>query len=213
MAVARPPGFEIDFVRNPISGSDALFFVITIKFIFTPIFEIKIHVKNTLKPKKIIFKGWFSLTNIVKKTSAITTAYTIFKPDNVGVKQYDKVGKIVKYTRSDLRYFFKLCNKRSLKKSEKIFTVVNVIWQKSRDAHFGKDEVIWHNLAVWNWRVFQTFRHFHTFTQPTTLKTKNIKPTNDRQRNLSFKIWRKFIELHSLKSRLWLGWKSQNNNP
>ena len=38
MAVARPLGFEIVFVRNPISGSAAWFFVIIFKFIFTPIF-------------------------------------------------------------------------------------------------------------------------------------------------------------------------------
>ena len=38
MAVARPYGFEIDFVRNPISGSAAWFFVIILKFIFTHIF-------------------------------------------------------------------------------------------------------------------------------------------------------------------------------
>ena len=44
MAVARPLGFEIDFVRNPISGSAAWFFVIILKFIFTAIFEIKVHV-------------------------------------------------------------------------------------------------------------------------------------------------------------------------
>ena len=37
MAVARPYGFEIDFVRNPISESAAIFFVIILEFIFTPI--------------------------------------------------------------------------------------------------------------------------------------------------------------------------------
>ena len=47
MAVARPNGFEIDFVRNPISESAALFFVIILKFIYKPIFEIKIYQKMT----------------------------------------------------------------------------------------------------------------------------------------------------------------------
>ena len=35
MAVAQPLDFEIDFARNPISGSAAWFFVIILKFIFT----------------------------------------------------------------------------------------------------------------------------------------------------------------------------------
>ena len=48
MAFARPYGFEIDFVRNPISGSAAWFFVIILEFIFTPILEIKIYEKNFL---------------------------------------------------------------------------------------------------------------------------------------------------------------------
>ena len=55
MAVARPLGFEIDFVRNPISGSAAWFFVIILKFILTPIFEIKVHEKKFLDTKKISF--------------------------------------------------------------------------------------------------------------------------------------------------------------
>ena len=48
MAVAWPYGFEIDFVRNPISRSAAKFFVTTLKLIFTPIFEIEIHEKKFL---------------------------------------------------------------------------------------------------------------------------------------------------------------------
>ena len=56
IAVARPNGFEIDFVRNPISGSAAWFFVIIFEFIFTPIFEIKIHEKKSLTQKKIHFQ-------------------------------------------------------------------------------------------------------------------------------------------------------------
>ena len=54
MAIARPYGFEIDFVRNPISGSAARLFFIILEFIFTPIFEIKIHEKNSLTPKKFL---------------------------------------------------------------------------------------------------------------------------------------------------------------
>ena len=55
MAVARPYGFEINFVRNPISGSAAWFFVIILKFIFAAIFEIKIYEKKFLDIKKISF--------------------------------------------------------------------------------------------------------------------------------------------------------------
>ena len=50
MAVARPYGFEIDFVRIPISGSAAWFFVIILKFIFTAIYTI---LGNFWKLKKI----------------------------------------------------------------------------------------------------------------------------------------------------------------
>ena len=46
MAVARPYGFQIDFVRNPISGSAVWFFVIILEFIFTPIYEILISEKK-----------------------------------------------------------------------------------------------------------------------------------------------------------------------
>ena len=55
MAVAQPLDFEIDFARNPISGSAAWFFVIILKFIFTDIFEIKNYVKKFLGTKKISF--------------------------------------------------------------------------------------------------------------------------------------------------------------
>ena len=51
MAVPQPWGFEIDFVRNPISGWAALFFIIILKLIFTAIFEIKFHVKKFLDTK------------------------------------------------------------------------------------------------------------------------------------------------------------------
>ena len=51
MAVARPYGFEIDFVRNPFSWSAAWFFVIILKLIFTAIFDIKIHEEKSLTEK------------------------------------------------------------------------------------------------------------------------------------------------------------------
>ena len=54
MPAARPKGFKIDFVRNPIPGSAAWFFVIILKFILTPIFEIKIREKKFLDTKKIL---------------------------------------------------------------------------------------------------------------------------------------------------------------
>ena len=54
MAVAQPYGFEIDFVRNPFSGSASWFFVIILKFLFTPIFEIIIHAKNSVAPKNLM---------------------------------------------------------------------------------------------------------------------------------------------------------------
>ena len=53
MAVAPPYGFEIDFVRNPISGSAVGFFVLILKFISTSIFEIKIYEKKFHDTKKI----------------------------------------------------------------------------------------------------------------------------------------------------------------
>ena len=59
MAGARSYGFEIDFMRNPISGSAAWFFVIILEFIFTSIFEIKVHVKKSLAPKEVIFEARF----------------------------------------------------------------------------------------------------------------------------------------------------------
>ena len=57
MANARPLGFEIAFVRNPISGPAAWFFVIILKLIFTPIFEIKVHEKKFLDTNKISFSN------------------------------------------------------------------------------------------------------------------------------------------------------------
>ena len=59
MAVVQPYGFKIDFVRNPISGSAAGFFVMILKFILTPISEIKIHEKKFLTPKKYFSKADF----------------------------------------------------------------------------------------------------------------------------------------------------------
>ena len=77
MAVAQPSGIEIDFVRNPISGSAAWFFVIIIKFNFTAIFEIKIHVKKFLGIKQFIFEARFSQTNIYWQTVCFS-AYDFF---------------------------------------------------------------------------------------------------------------------------------------
>ena len=61
MAVAWPYGFEINFVRDLISGSAAWFSVIILKFIFTPIFKIKIDEKNIpWHQKNFIFEPRFS---------------------------------------------------------------------------------------------------------------------------------------------------------
>ena len=60
MAVVRLEGFEIDFARSPSSESAARVFVIILKFIFTSIFEIKIHEKNPWHEKNI-FQGLFTL--------------------------------------------------------------------------------------------------------------------------------------------------------
>ena len=55
MAAMRQYGFEIDFVRYPIYGSAARFFVIILKFIFTFIYEIKLLEKKFLYIKIIPF--------------------------------------------------------------------------------------------------------------------------------------------------------------
>ena len=59
MAVAEPFDFEIDFTRNPISGSAAWFFVIMLKFIFPLILEI--HEKNPWHEKMS-----FSMPDLIK---------------------------------------------------------------------------------------------------------------------------------------------------
>ena len=51
-AVAWPNGFKIDFMRNPIFELAKLFFAIILKFISTPIFQIKIQ-----KKKNFFFEG------------------------------------------------------------------------------------------------------------------------------------------------------------
>ena len=51
-----PIGSKIDFKGDPIFELAARFFVIILKFIFTFIFEIKIHEKNSLTPKKFHFR-------------------------------------------------------------------------------------------------------------------------------------------------------------
>ena len=55
LAFARRYGFEIDFVRHPISGSASWFFICILKFILTSIFEIKIHTEKFLDTEKISF--------------------------------------------------------------------------------------------------------------------------------------------------------------
>ena len=50
-----PIGSKIDFKGDPIFESAAWFFVIILKFIFTSIFEIKIHEKKFLDTKKFLF--------------------------------------------------------------------------------------------------------------------------------------------------------------
>ena len=52
--------FKIDFVGNTISGLAAYFFFIILKFIFTPIFEIKISDKYPCHENNFIFLGQFS---------------------------------------------------------------------------------------------------------------------------------------------------------
>ena len=88
MAVARPYGFEIDFVRNPLSGSAAWFPVIILKFIFTPIFGIKIHEKKFLDTKNWrslffcswSFQKWRSL--LEPKCLFVQNIYLIFCQNN-----------------------------------------------------------------------------------------------------------------------------------
>ena len=55
MAVARPYGFGIDLVRNPIFGSAAWFFVIILKLIFKAIFKSKFMKKIPWREKKNSF--------------------------------------------------------------------------------------------------------------------------------------------------------------
>ena len=55
MAVARPYGSEIDFVKNPISEPTAWIFVILPEFNFIPLLKIKIYEKNSLPRRKLHF--------------------------------------------------------------------------------------------------------------------------------------------------------------
>ena len=83
MAVAQPLGFEIDFVRNPLSGSAAWFFFFILKFIFTAIFEIKVHVKKFIHQIIIYFLKYivyFSTNKILEKNSfGLTNSPKIYK--------------------------------------------------------------------------------------------------------------------------------------
>ena len=73
-------GSNIDFLGDPIFESATRFFVIILKFIFTPIFAIKIHEKKFLDTKIISF----SKVNGTHKS--LRTAKAISNPNSVGVK-------------------------------------------------------------------------------------------------------------------------------
>ena len=68
-------GFEIDIVGNPVFGSAAYFFVIIPKFIFIPIFEIKIYEKKILETKIV----QFSNADSHKSATIILTLFSIKK--------------------------------------------------------------------------------------------------------------------------------------
>ena len=55
VGLVSPIGSKIDFKGDPIFESAAWFFVIILKLILTPIFEIKVHEKKFLDTKKISF--------------------------------------------------------------------------------------------------------------------------------------------------------------
>ena len=59
MAVVRPYGFVIDSEKNSIFESAAWFFVITLEFILTLIFEIKIDLKIPWHQSNFIFEARF----------------------------------------------------------------------------------------------------------------------------------------------------------
>ena len=69
-----PIGSKIDFKGDLVFESAVLFFVIILKFIFTSIFEIKFHEKNSSTPKKFIFENRLLLT-IIYLTKVLHTAY------------------------------------------------------------------------------------------------------------------------------------------
>ena len=113
MAVARPYGSEIDFVRDPISGSAAWFFVSILRFIFTPIFGIKIYEKKFLDTKKISLSkpDFHKLTFIsIKLIKTLNEqSWAISDPASVGINIMKISGillKIFKYTYNN--FFFDL---------------------------------------------------------------------------------------------------------
>ena len=67
MAVAWPGGFEIDFVRNPISGSAEWFFVIIMFHFYTHLRNQNLW-KKIFDTKKIIFKSRFLLNRLPLET-------------------------------------------------------------------------------------------------------------------------------------------------
>ena len=61
VGLVSPIGSKIDFKGDPIFESAAWFFISILKIIFTSIFEIKIHEKNSLTPKKFHFR-WLQIS-------------------------------------------------------------------------------------------------------------------------------------------------------
>ena len=52
MGLVSPIGSKIDFMGDPFFESAAWFFVLILKFILTPIFQIQIHENNSLTKKQ-----------------------------------------------------------------------------------------------------------------------------------------------------------------
>ena len=75
MAFEQPYGFEFAFVRNPISGSAAWFFVNILKLISEPIFKIKIYEKISWYKQISFSKADFhkSAYQITKKISILNS--------------------------------------------------------------------------------------------------------------------------------------------
>ena len=112
MAVAQPLDFEINCARNPIFGSAAWFFIITLKFIFTPIFEIKIYEKNSLTPKKIHFRSLIFRPHSGQTASLGNTWYPISIPaKNFGIMSNFNLSSLMSLSNYNFVIFFKVLNK------------------------------------------------------------------------------------------------------